>query len=143
MSEYGQPDIATVWDFQVNDILITEIGAPADVRLPHRIINVPNTFELTVKIHNEGFASVPMHGEPGTIEFQARECVSNTTTTLASSSFIVQPITDFDVDSAIFTTGPGSDLDVGTYELTVLVSMDNAPYSSICSAFSQTMLKVV
>jgi hypothetical protein len=131
MSDYGQPD------------LITEIGAPADVRVPHRIINVPNTFQLTVKMHNEGAHSLMIHGNPGTIEFQARECVSNTTTTLASSAFTVQPLTDFDVDSSIFTTGPAGDLDVGTYELTVLVSMDNPPESSICSAFNQTMVKII
>ena len=143
MSDYGQPDIAGTWDFQINDIEINEIGPPGQLVVPHRIVNVPNQFQLTVKIHNEGFASSMIHGKLGTIEFQARECVSNTMTTLPSSSFTVQTTLDFDVTSGVFTTGPGNDLDAGTYELTCLASMDNAPESGICSAFNQTMMKVI
>jgi hypothetical protein len=138
MAVQGQPDNVD-WDFDVADLKALETGGLA----PSGIINAPNNFKLRTSLQNAGGFSTMIHGKTGTIQYRAERLEDNTVVTLASTSFTVPVAINFDVDSAVFTSGAGNNLPDGTYMLTAIVSMDNLPEKAIVAGFNQTILRVI
>jgi len=139
MPVQGQPDVPGFWDFEVSDVVAVETGGIA----PGAIVNAPNSFKLKTTLKNEGLFSPMLQGKAGTIQYRAERLEDNTVVTLTSTSFTVPAGTSFDVESAIFSSGAGADLPLGTYTLTAIVSMDNAPENAIVAGFIQSLLRVI
>jgi hypothetical protein len=146
MPQQGQPDLPAIWDFDAVDVGALEAGGIA----PGNIINVPNTFQLVTNISNDLPLSVLLHTQPGTIQYRAERLEDNTVTNLATTAFVVAGNGVFNpatvvttVTSAAFSSGPGGNLDVGTYMLTAIVSMDNAGFRQVVAGFVQNIIRVL
>ncbi len=135
----GQPDLPGIWDFEVANVLAQEVGGLA----PGHIINAGNNFSLVTSLTNDGFLGVVLVGATGTIQYRAERLEDNVVVALPSTAFTMPAGVNVTVTSAAFTSGPApADLDVGTYMVTAIVSM-NPPFNTAVAGFIQTVIRVI
>jgi len=149
---WGQPD-TTDWHFEIDRVEIIELdmAAPGSEQ-PRNMINIPNRFRVRTHIRNDGDTSVWLHGFEGKIEYHAEnletdlktQLKSKTGWTVPGNSIAVSP--NFAISSDIFTTDAGgwsaTNLQEGTYMLTVIVSFPDAPAKQFVTAFNQAFFRI-
>jgi hypothetical protein len=132
----GQPNIPN-WEFDIEKIEVIETGGTA----PGVIINQPNEFMLQTTIKNAGMGW-PLHNEMGSVSYHAQKLEDGTVATLTPTPFTMGTSEEHTVASPTFASGPGKDLDVGTWLTTVYVRFANEPARSNAAAFNQTLIMV-
>jgi hypothetical protein len=145
----GQPNVQdgfgnAVWEFDIARIDAIEKFTAADEPVsPGVIINQPNHFALQTTLSNVGQICQGIHGQPGEVRYHAQKLEDGTVATLAPTPFTMGAASQHIVTSQDFTSGPGNDLDVGTWLVTVYARFNTPPHNSMVAAFNQTILMVI
>jgi hypothetical protein len=140
----GQPNVQDaagnpIWEFDIERVEAIEAGGVA----PGVIINQPNNFTLQTTLGNIGSISAGIHGQPGEVRYHAQKLEDGTVAALTPTPLTMGTAPEHTVTSQAFTSGPGNDLDLGTWLVTVYVRFNNPPHNGMVAAFNQTILMVI